>query len=760
MDSRDGYCRPFDEMAQGTVFGNGAGMVVIKRLADAISDGDHIYAVIKGIAINNDGSSKGGYAAPSIEGQAKVIAMAQADAGVHPESISYVEAHGTATPTGDPIEVGGLTKAFRTRTHKKSFCALGSVKSNVGHLDTAAGVTGLIKTALALKHRVLPPTLNFVRPNPKLDLENSPFYVNDKLTEWKAEKTPRVAGLNSFGVGGTNAHAVLEEALRLVPSNPSRSWQFLPISAKTDTALEKATSNLAVFLQENPDLDLADAAYTLQTGRKAFEHRRIVVCKDLNDAVNKLQSVDPKHVVTKVQKQKGRPVVFMFPGQGSQYVNMGLKLYRSETTFRQHVDHCAEVLQPLMGIDIRNVLYPSAQRTEEATHQLKHTAIAQPAIFVIEYALSQLWMEWGMIPQRMIGHSIGEYTAACLAGVFIVEDALALLAARGRLMQHLPNGAMLAVTLPETELAPLLSREVSLAAVNGPSSCVVGGTREHVEAVARKLQQKEIGYRYLHTSHAFHSSMMEPILGAFEEEVKKVRLRVPRIPFLSSPTGTWITAEQATDPSYWTMHLREAVRFCDARKELAQLSDHILLEVGPGNTLTTLAKHPSYGATNQVVLSSLGHVLEDHQDVASMLNTLGRLWLEGVTVDWRGFYNHERRRRVALPTYPFERKRYWIDPPVSSLQPVKTATGTTPMTQAHQPPQPPSVALCTMENLRADAVPSSFSFERVISQQIEVMARQLEVLKNCHRWSTPPDRRNGHQVDSSDRSVKPENGSS
>jgi acyl transferase domain-containing protein len=760
MDSRDGYCRPFDEKAQGTVFGNGAGMVVIKRLADAISDRDHIYAVIKGIAINNDGSSKGGYAAPSVEGQAKVIIMAQAEAGIHPESISYVEAHGTATPTGDPIEVAGLTKAFRSRTDKKGFCAIGSVKSNVGHLDTAAGVTSLIKTALVLKHRLLPATLNFEKPNPKLDLENSPFYVNDKLTEWKAENAPRLAALNSFGVGGTNAHAILEEAPPLTPSSPSRPWQLLLISAKTDTALDKSTSKLVAFLKENPDIDLADAAYTLQMGRRAFDHRRVVVCKDLNDAVDKLQSLDPKPAVTKIEKRIGRPVVFMFPGQGSQYVNMGVELYREEKTFRQHIDDCAEILEPLMGIDIRNVLYPTEQQREQAAHQLKHTAIAQPAIFVIEYALSRLWMEWGITPQMMVGHSIGEYTAACLAGVFTVDDALTLLSARGRLMQDLPGGTMLAVTLPELELASMLGRDVSLAAINGPSNCVVAGPKESVEALERRLLEKEIACRYLHTSHAFHSLMMDPILEAFKEEVQKVKLGIPRIPFLSSLTGMWITTEQATDPSYWAMHLRDAVRFFDARKELAGLSDHILLEVGPGNTLTTLARHPFYGATEQLVLSSLGHVLADHDDSASMLNTLGRLWLEGASVDWRGFYRHERRRRVVLPTYPFDRKRYWIAPPTLAPQPVRTATEIIPrLYSAHQPTQPLSVGSCGMKHLKADKVPgSSLPAQRIISQQLVLMERQLEVMRRWQSWSAPADRGNGRDVDSSGSSVSPENG--
>ena len=753
MDSRDGHCRPFDENASGTVFGNGAGMVVLKRLRDAVSDGDHIYAVIKGIAVNNDGSSKGSYAAPSVDGQAKVIALAHADAGVDPESISYVEAHGTATPTGDPIEVAGLTKAFRNKTDKKAFCALGSVKSNVGHLDSAAGITGLIKTALSLKHRTLPPTLHFTKPNPKLNLGESPFYVNDKSTEWKVEKTPRLAGLNSFGVGGTNAHAVLQEAPPIDPSGGSRSWQILLLSAKTDTALEKATSNLAEFLKSNPELNLADAAYTLQVGRRAFDHRRAVLCKDLNDAVSKLQSLDPKTVATKIEKQRGRPVVFMFPGQGAQYVNMGLELYRSEATFREAVDHCAEVLRPLVGIDLRAVLYPREQELEKSARQLKETAIAQPAIFVIEYALAKLWMEWGILPQKMIGHSIGEYTAACLAGVFTLDDALALLSARGRLMQSLPGGSMLAVPLPETELAALLGPDVSLAAINSPSNCVIAGPKDAVEAFEKKLLEREVACRPLHTSHAFHSLMMDPILETFKEEIRKVKLSAPRIPFLSSPTGRWITAEQATDPSYWALHLREPVRFCDGRKELARLDDHILLEVGPGNTLTTLAQHPSYGAADQVVLSSLGHVPEDHHDVASTVNTLGRLWLAGASVDWRGFHSRQRRQRVPLPTYPFERKRYWIDP-AASHAPEETATGIRPSAQpASQAIQPLLTVSTPIENLQADEVRPPM--ERVISQQLRLMVSQLEVLSGSQALSAVTNRRDGLAIESSGNGLKP-----
>lgn len=664
--SPDGCCRAFDEQGQGTVFSNGVGVVVLKRMEDAVAAGDSIYAIIKGIAINNDGSTKVSFGAPSVDGQAEVIAMAQAVANVEPETISYVEGHGTATPLGDPIEVAALTQAFRAGTEVKGFCALGSVKSNIGHLDAAAGIAGLIKTALALKHKLLLPSLHFEKPNSKFDIENTPFYVNTKLTEWKVEKTPRRAGVSSFGTGGTNAHAVLEEAPPAKPSSASRSWQLLQLSTKTEAALKSATDNLIQYLKASPDCNLADVAYTLQVGRKGFPHRRILVCQDLNDAVNTLDTLDPKRVMTQFQERKQRTVAFMFPGQGSQYVNMGLELYQSEATFREQVDRCAEILKPVLGIDLRHVLYPSDAYSEEATRQLKETAITQPAIFVIEYALAQLWMKWGIQPQTMIGHSIGEFVAACLAGVFSLEDALALLAVRGRLMQDLPGGSMLAVSLPEQEILPLLNQHLSLAAINGPANCVVSGPKEAIKALEQQFAQREIASRHLHTSHAFHSAMMAPILEAFTAEVRKVRLNSPQIPFLSSPTGTWITLEQATDPAYWASHLRQTVRFADGRQELAKTSDLVLLEVGPGNTLTTLAKHPSFETPGQVVLSSLGHVLDDHQDTACLLKVLGKLWLEGVSVDWSGYYAHERRCRVPLPTYPFERKRYWIDPPKNS----------------------------------------------------------------------------------------------
>ena len=660
--SPDGHCRAFDAKAQGTIVGEGVGIVVVKRLADALADRDCIHAVIKGGSINNDGSLKVGYTAPSVDGQADVIAMAQAVAGVDADTISYIEAHGTATPLGDPIEIAALTKAFRANTERKRFCAIGSVKTNIGHLDAAAGVAGLIKTVLALKHRMLPPSLHFEAPNPNIDFENSPFYVNARLSEWKTKGTPLRAGVSSFGIGGTNAHVIIEETPPIEASGPSKQWQLLVLTAKTGAALDTMTENLVQHLKEHRNLNLADMAYTLQVGRRSFSHRRIAVCQDHGDAVTALATLDPKRVFTAVQNSNDPPVVFMFTGQGSQYVNMALELYRIESKFREQVDRCSEILRPRLGLDLRDVLYPSEEQAESATQKLNQTLVTQPALFVIEYALARLWIEWGIRPQAMIGHSIGEYVAACLSGVFSLDDALALVAARGQLMQKMPGGAMIAVSLSENEVRPLLDRKLSLAALNSPSLCVVSGPNNAVEALQNRLVQQDVSCSRLHTSHAFHSEMMSPILEPFIEQVKRVALRPPAIPFVSNVSGSWITAGEAQDPSYWAKHLRQPVRFAEGVRTLLQEPESILLEVGPGRTLTSLVNQHPNKTSRHVVLSSLRHPQDHSSDSAFLLNTLGRLWLAGKKVDWSAFYAKERRYRIPLPTYPFERQRYWVDP--------------------------------------------------------------------------------------------------
>ena len=586
--SPDGHCRAFDAQAQGTIAGSGVGIVVLKRLEDALADGDCIHAVIKGSAINNDGALKVGYTAPSVDGQAAVILEAQALAGIDPETITYIEAHGTGTPLGDPIEIAALRRTYSSSTQNKGFCAIGSVKTNFGHLDAAAGVAGLIKTVLALKNRQIPPSLHFENPNPEIDFANSPFYVNTELRQWKTNGTPRRAGVSSFGIGGTNAHVVLEEAPTVEPSGKSRPWQLLLLSAKTHSALETATSNLNQHL--HGDLNLADVAYTLSLGRRAFTHRRMLVCQDIEQAKGMLSDPEPKRVLTQFQEPGERPVVFMFSGQGAQYGNMAEELYQSEPIFAEQVDICCQLLKPHLGIDLRQVLYPKPEKLEEASEQMQQTEIAQPALFVTEYALAQLLKEWGVCPTAMMGHSIGEYVAATLSGVFSLEDALALVAARGKLMQELPPGSMLAVPLPETQVKSLLGKTLSLAAINGASSCVVSGVTEAIESLEKHLASQGVESRRLHTSHAFHSPMMESILESFTQKVKQVRLKPPQIPYISNVTGTWITAVEATSPSYWAKHIRQTVHWNSGLQELLKEPTQTLLEIGPGRTLTTLAK--------------------------------------------------------------------------------------------------------------------------------------------------------------------------
>jgi len=662
MLAKDGHCRPFDAAASGTTFNNGAGIVVLKRLSDALRDGDTIYALLKGGGINNDGADKMSFTAPSVAGQAQAIAMAHADAGIDPASIGYVEAHGTATPLGDPIEVEALTKAFRARTDKGNFCALGSVKSNVGHLIAAAGVTGFIKAVLAVYHGKIPPTLHFTAPNPAIPFEGSPFYVNNALLDWPGGTSPRRAGVSSFGVGGTNAHVVLEEPGEQAPAtDPTRPCQLLLQSAKTAGALDRMSNDLADFLETHPDAPLADAAYTLHVGRAAFRHRRAVVCTDGATAAEALRTLSPKTVRTRCLDTAAEGVVFMFPGQGTQYPGMGRDLYEHEPVFRDVIDACAERLRTALERDLREVLYPEASGQEGAAELLRQTFITQPALVATQIALARLWMHWGIQPAAMVGHSIGEFSCACISGIFGLEDTLDLVAARGRLMQDLPSGTMLSVRLPAEEAEALLDDRTSIAAVNGPSLCVVSGPDEAIEAVKAELKQRKVACRPLNASHAFHSPMMDPIREPFLEHVKAVERVAPKVPFVSTVTTDWITDEQATDPQYWAGHLRATVRFAEAARRLWEEGQTLMLEVGPGTTASTLARQQATDRKCQVAVSSLGRADAGKAEWPDLLAAIGQLWLCGVGIDWSRFYATERRRRIPLPTYPFERKRFWLE---------------------------------------------------------------------------------------------------
>ena len=670
MISPDGHCRTFDADAQGTVFGSGAAVVLLKRFEDAIRDGDQVYAVIRGFAVNNDGSAKVGYTAPSVEGQARVIALAQEAAGVHPETIGYVEAHGTGTPLGDPIELAALSQAFGARTDKKRFCVVGTAKTNVGHLDIASGATGLIHAAHITRHGIFPPTLHFRKPNPKFDLENSPFYVRPESGEWKTSGAPRRAGVSAFGVGGTNAHVILEQAPERERSKSSRPRQLLVLSARSEAALDRATDNLAEHLKSQSGAGLADVAWTLQAGRRAFPWRRAVVAASAQEAADALSQRDRKRLQTRHSAGGPPEICFLFPGQGSQHPNMAREVYESEPVFRQAVDRCAEILRPHLGADLRELLYPASGASEEAKRRVTDTLIAQPAIFSIEYALAQLWMSWGIRPAAMIGHSIGEFVAACLAGVLSLEDALKLVATRGKLMQQLPAGGMLSVRLPESEIGARLnglSQYLSVAAVNSPSLCVVAGPFEALEKFERQLASEGVASRRLVTSHAFHSAMMDPIVEPFGEQVRSVRLQAPKIPYISGVTGTWATKEQATSAEYWTRHFRQPVRFSAGISELRRRPGAVLLEVGPGNVLTTLARQHTDAAAGQMVVPSLSDGFSGEGDSLALMNALGALWIAGAQPDWSAVHAGEKLQRTSLPTYPFERKSYWLQAPGAPL---------------------------------------------------------------------------------------------
>jgi acyl transferase domain-containing protein/thioesterase domain-containing protein/SAM-dependent methyltransferase len=649
--SPDGHCRAFDARAEGAVGGDGVAVVALKRLSEALADGDHIHAVILGVAINNDGAAKVGYTAPSLDGQAEVIAMAHALAQVNAGSIGYVEAHGTGTALGDPIEIAALTRAFRSSTRAEGSCAVGSLKTNLGHLNTAAGIAGLIKATLAVEHGLIPASLHFETPSPAIDFTRSPFYVSRTLHPFPEGAGPRRAGVSAFGIGGTNAHAVLEQAPAVAPRAWARPRLIFPLSARSPEALEAASQRLAEALLQHPERDLADVAHTLQIGRRAFAQRRFICASTREEALAALRTPGPSTSAGRAPEQAS--VVFLFPGQGAQHAAMAAELHRDEPVFREHFDRCAALLAPTLGVDLRALL---------GTEQLaRDPALVQPALFSVEYALARLWMHWGITPAAMLGHSLGEYVAACLAGVFSLEDVLALVAARGKLMASLPAGAMLAVPCGEQEARALCSAGLSLAAVNGPQAAVLSGPLAAIEALERRLIAEGRSGTRLRASHAFHSAMMDPILDDFRAALRRVRFHAPRIPYLGNLRGTWVSEAEATDPEHWIGHLRGTVRFADGLAELASLERGVLLEVGPGRSLGALALQRAK-ETATPVISSLPSASSAGGEGEALIEAVGRLWIAGAPIDWRA-RDEGDRRRVPLPTYPFERQRCWIDRP-------------------------------------------------------------------------------------------------
>jgi acyl transferase domain-containing protein/acyl carrier protein len=646
--SPDGHVRPFDAKARGTVFGSGCGAVVLKRLDDALADGNPIHAVIRGSAVNNDGNAKTGFFAPSRTGQVAVINAALADAGVDPATIGYVEAHGTGTLIGDPTEVGALSDAFRQHTDEVGYCAIASVKSNVGHLGAAAGITGLINAVCSVRDGLLAPVINYDEPNPRIQFGANPFYVNLAPRTWESHG-PRRAAVSSFGIGGTNANVIVEQApIRPASPPPRRQWQLLPVSGNTPEATETFAAELATQLSERPT-QLADVAYTLCTGRAALRFRTIAVAGDAGQAAARLRATTGKPT----QAAAGRSATFLFPGQGAQYPGMAAGLYASEPVFRAEIDACAAVLRESAGLDLHALM------TGADADTLSQTRHAQPVLFAVEYALARTLIEAGVAPTAMAGHSVGEYVAATLAGVFERDDALRLVAQRGALMQSMAPGAMVAVTLPEDMLDAYLGSGLDLAAINAPGMCVLSGSLADVHQLEDDLSIQGIGCKVLHTSHAFHSRMMEPMLADFGKLVASTALHPPWIPFVSNTTGTWISDDEAIDPGYWVRHLRDCVRFSDTIALLTNDGTRALVEVGPGRTLTALVQAHDRDA---VALATLGQAQQRQDDVANVLTAIGRIWAEGVEVDWSRWWHGERRELVTLPAYPYQRQRYWIDP--------------------------------------------------------------------------------------------------
>ena len=652
----DGHCRAFDERAGGTVPGNGVGAVVLKRASDAIADGDAIRAIIRGFAVNNDGAAKVGYTAPSVKGQAEVIRAALATADIDPATISYVEAHGTGTALGDPVEIAALADAFGPVPER---CALGSLKSNVGHLNSAAGVAALIKVCLMLEHRKLPPSLHFERPNPGLLLDRRPFRVQAVPEPWEA--SPRRAGVSSFGFGGTNAHVIVEEPPARVTDPRSRGTELVVLAARTRPALEEMTAQLLTFLERDPSLPLADTAYTLQVGRHPFRHRRAFIASDAASAALALRG--QKRIYTGIARKP--TIVFLFPGQGTQHVNMSRALYDGEPAFRDAVDASARTVRAVAGFDVLESLYPAPGCEEAAARRLEQTGVAQVALFVVELALTRLLASWGIRPDALLGHSVGELVAACVAGVLREEDALALVATRARWMQAQPPGAMLAVWAAASYIEARLPAALVVAAHNGPEQCVVSGPKDAVAAFALELAADGLRTRSLATSHAFHSPMMAPVMEPLTAAARRLAHAPPAIRTVSNVTGDFHPADRPIPPEYWAAQVRAPVRFDAGLKAVLGLTNAVLVEVGPGHALGDLAVVlPEL--TDQPVLSTLRGARGAERDLDILLTTLGRLWTAGAEPRWPALHAGFRRVRVSLPTYAFQRERHWVDPPSAS----------------------------------------------------------------------------------------------
>jgi acyl transferase domain-containing protein/acyl carrier protein len=664
--SPDGHCRPFDIAAAGTVGSSGAGMVLLKRVEDARADGDSIYAIIRGSAVNNDGNAKVGYTAPGIAGQTDVIAQACAVSGIDPATVQYVETHGTATALGDVIEIAALRQVYGSATRRP--LVLGTLKANIGHAEAAAGVASLIKATLALAHARIPPAIHHQQWSPKIELEGSGFYINTSTVAWPAGSGPRRCGVSSFGIGGTNAHVVLEQAVDSTDdastSKEPPGPQLLTFSARSAAALREMALRLADRLERRPETNLADAAFTLQAGRRVHAFREFIVGHQSAECIQLLRQFSASGKEPARASLGDPAVVFMFPGQGSQRINMMRGLYESEPLFRSELQSCSDMLRPVLGLDILEMIYPtqsSERSSEESGRLLDRTHLCQPALFCVEYALARLWQSWGIQPGVMIGHSLGEYVAACIAGLFTLEDALIVVAARGRLMQGSPPGGMMAVRMGRVEVEAVIPRGCSLAAVNGPQSCVVSGPVNCLETLQRELVLRQIACQTLKTSHAFHSALMDGILDEFRRVLHGVRFHPLEIPFVSNRTGRLYNRGDLLTANHWVDHLRHTVDFAGGAKTILEGSESIFLEVGPGTALASFVRGMA-AAQGRNVISSEKRASEPDHGRSSLLNAAGRLWQAGAKLNFCAFNSGRRGRRARLPTYPFERRRLWKDP--------------------------------------------------------------------------------------------------
>lgn len=658
--SRNGHCCPFDKEGTGTLAGSGVAMVLLKRFEDAIRDSDNIISVIKGAAYNNDGNAKVGFTAPSVKGERDAIKCAQVLSEVEEDTITYVETHGTATPLGDPIEIQALSEAFKEGTSKKNFCALGAVKANIGHLDSAAGTAGMIKTCLMLQNKKLVPLANFKEINPNIYFEDSPFYINAELKDWEPECNVRRAGVSSFGIGGTNVHLVLEEA---IDEREVMSWKECHLftwSAKTKTAFDQMKVQIVKFLEKNQQQDYRNLIYTMNVGRKRMHYRGSIVCKSKEELVSKLK--DSMYYV-KSEQEKIKDIVFMFPGQGSQYINMARDLYNEYPYYKETMDGCLVLLKKNHDYDLASFLLEDVE--EQNAYLINETEHTHVAMFVVEYCMAKLLMHYGIKPRVILGHSIGEYAGACIAGVFELEDALNIIVTRGKVMQSLSKGKMLYVNATEKEVSEFIAPCVSLALINTENRVVLSGEEDAINDVIEKIG-KRYKCKVLHTSHAFHSHMMKAALVPLKKVLDSIKMHEPNIRFLSNVTGGFVK-EEITTSDYWLKHILQTVRFFDEVKCLSKEDYHFFIEIGPGKTLSLFVKEILNNADDNVIINTLREVNNEFSDVRFFEESLGKIWMNGVSIDWNAYYEDERFYRISAPTYPFEGKELWIEPKTSAV---------------------------------------------------------------------------------------------